>query len=106
MVRLFREYPILTKYLPTLDRHQAISNVLEMSMMVVCSDIDQSQRRAALMRQTRYSIVAVAGGTEATAGGRHATGETGIVLLLDGYIDGWQKSFNYTLTGEVGSACR
>jgi hypothetical protein len=67
-------------------------------------DVERAQRRAALLRQARYPAVAVAGGTEATAGARQAASETAVALLLDGRIDGWQEAVDHMLAeGEAGS---
>jgi uncharacterized protein YoxC len=89
---------ILTGRLPTAGRPQAIWVVLEVSTTVDRRDIERAQRRAALMRQARYPAVAVAGGTEATAGARQRARETGVALLLDGRIDGWQEAVDHMLT--------
>jgi len=95
---------ILTGRLHTPGRPQAIWVVLEVSTTVDRRDIERAQRRAALMRQARYPTVAVAGGTEATAGAHQAARETGVALLLDGRIDGWQEAVDHMLAeGEAGS---
>jgi hypothetical protein len=95
---------ILTGRLPTPGGPQAIWVVLEVSATIDRRDVEQAQRRAALLRQARYPAVAVAGGTEATAGARQAASETGVALLLDGRIDGWQEAVDHMLTeGEAGS---
>jgi hypothetical protein len=95
---------ILTGRLPTPGRPQAIWVVLEVSTTVDRRDVERAQRRAALLRQARYPAVAVAGGTEATAGARQAASETGVALLLDGRIDGWQEAVDHMLAeGEAGS---
>jgi hypothetical protein len=90
---------ILTGRLPTPGRAQAIWVVLEVSTTVDRRDIERAQRRATLLRQGRYPAVAVAGGTEATAGARQAARETGVALLLDGRIDGWQEAVDHMLAG-------
>ncbi len=69
---------ILTGRLPTPGRPQAIWVVLEVSTTVDRRDIERAQRRAALMRQARYPAVAVAGGTEATAGAHQAARKPGL----------------------------
>jgi hypothetical protein len=95
---------ILTGRLPTPGRPQAIWVVVEVSTTVDRRDVERAQRRAALLRQARYPAVAVAGGTEATAGARQAASETGVALLLDGRIDGWQEAVDHMLAeGEAGS---
>jgi hypothetical protein len=95
---------ILTGRLPTPGRPQAIWVVLEVSTTVDRRDVERAQRRAALLRQARYPAVAVSGGTEATAGARQAASETGVALLLDGRIDGWQEAVDHMLAeGEAGS---
>jgi hypothetical protein len=95
---------ILTGGLPTPGRPQAIWVVLEVSTTVDRRDVERAQRRAALLRQARYPAVAVVGGTEATAGARQAASETGVALLLDGRIDGWQEAVDHMLMeGEAGS---
>jgi cell division protein FtsB len=95
---------ILTGRLPAPGRPQAIWVVLEVSMTVDRRDIERAQRRAALMRQARYPTVAVAGGTEATAGAHQAARETRVALLLDGRIDGWQEAVDHMLAeGEAES---
>jgi hypothetical protein len=77
---------------------------VEVSTTVDRRDVEWAQRRAALLRQARYPAVAVAGGTEATAGARQAASETGVALLLDGRIDGWQEAVDHMLAeGEAGS---
>jgi cell division protein FtsB len=88
---------ILTGRLPTPGQPQAIWVVLEVSTTVDRRDIERAQRRAALMRQARYPAVAVAGGTDATAGARQRARETGVALLLDGRIDGWQEAVDHML---------
>jgi hypothetical protein len=94
---------ILTGRLPTPGQPQAIWVVLEVSTTVDRRDVERAQRRAALLRQARYPAVAVAGGTEATAGARQAASETGVALLLDGRIDGWQEAVDHMLAeGEAG----
>ncbi|HSF34366.1 MAG TPA: hypothetical protein VLK82_28400 [Candidatus Tectomicrobia bacterium] len=50
-----------------------------------------AQRRAALLRHARYPAVAVAGGTEATAGARQTASGIGLALLLDGASMGSKK---------------
>jgi hypothetical protein len=95
---------ILTGRFPTPAEPSAVWVVLEVSATVDQRDVEQAQRRAALLRQARYPTVAVAGGTEATAGARQAAGETGVALLLDGRIDGWQEAVDHMLAeGEAGS---
>ena len=95
---------ILTGRLPPPGRPQAIWVVLEVSTTVDRRDVERAQRRAALLRQARYPAVAVAGGTDATAGARQAASETGVALLLDGRIDGWQETIDHMLAeGEAGS---
>jgi hypothetical protein len=95
---------ILTGRLPTPAGPAAIWVVLEVSTTVDRRDVDRTQRRAALLRQARYPAVAVAGGTEATAGARQAASETGVALLLDGRIDGWQEAVDHMLAeGEAES---
>jgi uncharacterized protein YoxC len=95
---------ILTGRLPTPGPSQAIWVVLEVSTTVDRRDVERAQRRAALLRQARYPAVAVAGGTDATAGARQAASETGVALLLDGRIDGWQEAIDHMLAeGEAGS---
>jgi hypothetical protein len=94
---------ILTGRLPTPGRPQAIWVVLEVSTTVDRRDVERAQRRAALLRQARYPAVAVAGGTEATTGARQAASETGVALLLDGRIDGWQAAVDHMLAEEAGS---
>ena len=95
---------ILTGRLPTPGGPQAIWVVLEVSATVDRRDVEQAQRRAALLRQARYPAVAVAGGTEARAGALQAARETGVALLLDGRIDGWQEAVDHMLAeGEAGS---
>jgi cell division protein FtsB len=95
---------ILTGRLPAPGGPQAIWVVLEVSTTVDRRDVERAQRRAALLRQARYPAVAVAGGTVATAGARQAASETGVALLLDGRIDGWQEAVDHMLAeGEAGS---
>jgi uncharacterized protein YoxC len=95
---------ILTGHLPNPSGPQAIWVVLEVSTTVDRRDVERAQRRAALLRQARYPAVAVAGGTEATAGAHQAASETGVALLLDGRIDGWQEAVDHMLAeGEAGS---
>jgi hypothetical protein len=95
---------ILTGRLPTPGRPQAIWVVLEESTTVDRRDVERAQRRAALLQQARYPAVAVAGGTDATAGARQAASETRVALLLDGRIDGWQEAIDQMLAeGEAGS---
>jgi cell division protein FtsB len=95
---------ILTGRLPTPGGPQAIWVVLEVSTTVDRRDVERAQRRAALLRQVRYPAVAVVGGMEATAGARQAASETGVALLLDGRIDGWQEAVDHMLEeGEAGS---
>jgi hypothetical protein len=95
---------ILTGRLPAPGGPQAIWVVLEVSTTVDRRDVERAQRRAALLRQARYPAVAVAGGTAATAGARQAASETGVALLLDGRIDGWQEAVDHMLAeGEAGS---
>jgi len=95
---------ILTGRLPTPGGPQAIWVVLEVSTTVDRRDVERAQRRAALLRQARYPAVAVVGGTEATAGARQAASETGVALVLDGRIDGWQEAVDHMLAeGEAGS---
>jgi hypothetical protein len=91
---------ILTGRLPTPGRPQAIWVILEVSTTVDRRDVERAQRRAALLRQARYPAVAVSGGTEATAGARQAASETGVALLLDGRIDGWQEAVDHMLAEE------
>jgi hypothetical protein len=95
---------ILTGRLPTPAEPSAIWVVLEVSTTVDRRDVEWAERRAALLRQARYPAVAVAGGTEATAGARQAASETGVALLLDGRIDGWQEAVDHMLAeGEAES---
>jgi hypothetical protein len=95
---------ILTGRLPTPVGPLPIWVVLEVSTTVDRRDVERAQRRAALLRQARYPAVAVAGGTEATAGARQTASETGVALLLDGRIDGWQEAVDHMLAeGEAGS---
>ena len=95
---------ILTGRLRTTAGASAIWVVLEGSTTIDRRDVERAQRRAALLRQARYPAVAVAGGTEATAGARQAASETGVALLLDGRIDGWQEAVDHMLPEEeVGS---
>jgi hypothetical protein len=95
---------ILTGRLPTPGGPQAIWVVLEVTTTVDRRDVEWAQRRAVLLRQARYPAVAVAGGTEAMAGARQAANETGVALLLDGRIDGWQEAVDHMLAeGEAGS---
>jgi hypothetical protein len=95
---------ILAGQLPMPGRPQAIWVVLEVSATVDRRDVERAQRRAALLRQARYPTVAVAGGTEVTAGARQAASETGVALLLDGRIDGWREAVDHMLAeGETGS---
>jgi len=88
---------ILTGRLPTPPGPSEIWVVLEVSTTVDRGDVERAQRRAAVLRQARYPAVAVAGGTEATAGARRAAGEAGVALLLDGRIDGWQEALDRML---------
>jgi cell division protein FtsB len=95
---------ILTGRLPTPGGPVAIWIVVEVSTTVDRRDVERAQRRAGLLRQARYPAVAVAGGREATAGARQAASETGVALLLDGRIDGWQDAVDHILAeGEEGS---
>ena len=95
---------ILTGRLHTTAGASAIWVVLEVSTTIDRRDVERAQRRAALLRQARYPAVAVAGGTEATTGARQAASETGVALLLDGRIDGWQEAVDHMLPEEeVGS---
>ncbi len=95
---------ILTGRLPTPAGPLPIWVVLEVSATVDRRDVERAQRRAALLRQARHPAVAVAGGTEATEGARQVAGETGVALLLDGRIDGWQEAADRMLAeGEGGS---
>jgi hypothetical protein len=95
---------ILTGSLPTPAEPSAIWVVLEVSTTVDRRDVEWAERRAALLRQARYPAVAVAGGTEATAGARQAASETRVALLLDGRIDGWQEAVDHMVAeGEAGS---
>jgi hypothetical protein len=95
---------ILTGRLPTPAGPSAIWVVVEVSTTVDRRDVERAQRRAALLCQARYPAVSVAGGTEATAGARQAASETGVALLLDGRIDGWQEAVDRILAeGEAGS---
>jgi hypothetical protein len=73
---------------------------------VVCDYLTSALavRRAALLRQARYPAVAVAGGTEATAGARQAASETGVALLLDGPIDEWQEAIDHMLAEAEGGS--
>ncbi len=95
---------ILTGRFPTPARPSAIWVVLEVSTMVDRRDVERAQRRAALLRQAHYPAVAVAGGMEATAGARQAASETGVALLLDGRIDGWQEAVDHMLAEEEGGS--
>jgi hypothetical protein len=95
---------ILTGRLLTPSVPQPIWVVVEVSPTIDRPDVERAQRRAALLRQARYPEVAVAGGTEATAGARQAASETGVALLLDGRIDGWQEAVDQLLAeGETGA---
>jgi hypothetical protein len=95
---------LLTGRLPIPVGPLPIWVVLEVSTTVDRRDVERAQRRAALLRQARYPAVAVAGGTEATAGARQTASETGVALLLDGRIDGWQEAVDHMLAeGEAGS---
>jgi hypothetical protein len=60
-------------------------------------DVQRAEQRAALLRQARYPAVAVAAGTEATAGAQQAASEEGVALLRDGRIDGWQEALDHRL---------
>jgi hypothetical protein len=95
---------ILTGRLPTPGRPQAMWVVLEVSTTVDRRDVERAQRRVALLRQTHYPAVAVAGGTEATAGARQAASETGVALLLDGPIDEWQEAIDHMLAEAEGGS--
>ena len=88
---------ILTGRLPTPARPSELWVVLEVSTTVDRGDVERAQRRAALLRQARYPAVAVAAGTEATAGAQQVSGEAGVALLLDGRIDGWQEALDHRL---------
>jgi len=88
---------ILTGRLPTPPGPAEIWVVLEVSATVDRGDVEQAQRRAAVLRQARYPAVAVAAGTETTAGARQVAGEVGVALLLDGRIDGWQEALDRML---------
>ena len=88
---------ILTGRLPTPPGPAEIWVVLEVSATVDRGDVEQAQRRAAVLRQARYPAVAVAAGTETTAGARQMAGEVGVALLLDGRIDGWQEALDRML---------
>ena len=93
---------ILTGRLPTPAGPLAVWIVLEVSPTRDRLDVEQAQRRAALLRHARYP--AVAGVMEATAGARRAAGEIGVALLLDGHIDEWQEAVDHMLEeGEAGS---
>jgi hypothetical protein len=95
---------ILTGRLPSPAGPLAVWIVLEVSETIDQLDVEQAQRRAALLRQARYPAVAVAGGMEATAGARRAAGEIGVALLLDGRIEGWQDAVDRMLAeGDAGS---
>jgi hypothetical protein len=95
---------ILTGSLPTPAEPSAIWVVLEVSTTVDRRDVEWAERRAALLRQARYPAVAVAGGMEATSGAPQAASETGVALLLDGRIDGWQEAVDHMLAeGETES---
>jgi uncharacterized protein YoxC len=95
---------ILTGRLRTPARAPEIRVVLEVSTTVDRADVERAQRRAALLRQARYPAVAVAAGTEATAGAHRAASEGGVALLLDGRIDGWQEALDrMLLEGETGA---
>jgi hypothetical protein len=66
-------------------------------------DVQRAEQRAALLRQVRYPTVAVAAGTEATAGAQQAASEEGVALLRDGRIDGWQEALDHMRAeGETG----
>jgi hypothetical protein len=86
---------ILTGRLPPPTGPSAVWVVLEVSTTVDRRDVERAQRRAALLRQAHYPAIAVAGGTEATAGARQAASEAGVALLLDGHIDGWQEALDH-----------
>ena len=95
---------ILTGSLPTPAEPSAIWVVLEVSTTVDRRDVEWAERRAALLRQARYPAVAVAGGAEVTACARQAASETGVALLLDGRINGWQEAIDHMLAeGEAES---
>jgi hypothetical protein len=93
---------ILTGRLPTPARPSQVWVVLEVSATVDRGDVERAQRRATVLRQARYAAVAVAGGTDATAGARQAASEAGVALLLDGRIDGWQEALD-RLVAEGGA---
>jgi hypothetical protein len=95
---------ILTGRLRTPARAPEIRVVLEVSTTVDRADVERAQRRAALLRQARYPAVAVAAGTEATAGAHRAASEGGVALLLDGRIDGWQEALDRMLPEEETGA--
>jgi hypothetical protein len=59
---------ILTGRLPTPVGPAEIWVMLEVSTTVDRRDVERAQRRAAVLRQVRYPTVAVAAGTEVTAG--------------------------------------
>jgi uncharacterized protein YoxC len=88
---------ILTGRLPTPPGPAEIWVVLEVSATVDRGYVERAQRRAAVLRQARYPAVAVAAGTETTAGARQVAGEVGVALLLDGRIDGWQEALDRML---------
>jgi cell division protein FtsB len=88
---------ILTGRLPTPPGPAEIWVVLEVSATVDRGDVERAQRRAAVLRQARYPAVAVAAGTETTAGARQVAGEVGVALLFDGRIDGWQEALDRML---------
>ena len=88
---------ILTGRLPTPPGPAEIWVVLEVSATVDRGDVERAQRRAAVLRQARYPAVAVAAGTETTAGARQVAGQVGVALLLDGRIDGWQEALDRML---------
>jgi hypothetical protein len=95
---------ILTGRLPTPSALQPIWIVVQVSTTVDRRDVERAQRRAALLRQALYPAVAVAGGTEVTAGARQAASDSGVALLLDGRIDGWQEAVDHMLAeGDAGS---
>jgi len=88
---------ILTGQLPTPGGARAIWVMLEVSAPVDRRDVERAQRRAGLLRRARYPAVAVAAGTEATAGAQQAASEAGVALLLDGRIDRWQEALAVAL---------
>ncbi len=66
--------------------------VMEVSVVIDQVDVERAERRAALLRQAGYRAVPAVAGERLTEGAEHRVQEAPIVVVLDGYSQGWERA--------------